>query len=327
MKNSNLIFYTFLFLCTSKIAFSQFSGPAGSPNSNAIHKDSSIFSYWASNCQIFRGYKDIANPDSGLVEFGTENNATGQADGLGVVSLGDGGYAILTFNNPIKNKPGFDFAVFENSVWKNFLELAFVEVSSNGVDYFRFPAISNSPNLIQIGPFDNVQNAEQIHNLAGKYVTLFGTPFDLGEISDNPNLNKDAISYIKIIDVVGSINPQYASYDSNENIINDPYPTPFLSGGFDLDAVGVIQNSLSYISSIEKNNTLIYPNPAIKGQQIKLNYLKETEEISVIDISGKKIYTCIHCNTIETYSLSEGFYLLELKNSDSTFYCKLNIIN
>ena len=32
----------------------------------------------------------------------------------------------------------------------------------------------------------------------------------------------------------------YASSDVNSHQINDPWPTPFDTGGFDLDAVGVI---------------------------------------------------------------------------------------
>jgi hypothetical protein len=42
------------------------------------------------------------------------------------------------------------------------------------------------------------------------------------------------------VDVVGSITPAYATYDSQGNMVNDPWPTPYSSSGFDLDAVGVI---------------------------------------------------------------------------------------
>ena len=36
--------------------------------------------------------------------------------------VGDGGSAILTFDTPIANGPGFDFAVFENGFSDTFLE-------------------------------------------------------------------------------------------------------------------------------------------------------------------------------------------------------------
>jgi hypothetical protein len=45
---------------------------------------------------------------------------------------------------------------------------------------------------------------------------------------------------VRIIDVVGSIDPAFGTRDSLGNLINEPFPTPFSSSGFDLDAVGVI---------------------------------------------------------------------------------------
>ena len=44
-----------------------------------------------------------------------------------------------------------------------------------------------------------------------------------------------------MVDVVGSIDPMYGTRDSLGNLINDPWPTPFATGGFDLDAVAVLQ--------------------------------------------------------------------------------------
>jgi hypothetical protein len=43
---------------------------------------------------------------------------------------------------------------------------------------------------------------------------------------------------VRIVDVVGSLT--LGSVDSLGNVVNDPYPTAFASGGFDLDAVGVL---------------------------------------------------------------------------------------
>ncbi|MEZ4549679.1 MAG: hypothetical protein R2874_04140 [Desulfobacterales bacterium] len=51
------------------------------------------------------------------------------------VVLGRGGSIILTFDPPVENGEGWDFAVFENSFNDFNLELAFVEVSSNGTDF------------------------------------------------------------------------------------------------------------------------------------------------------------------------------------------------
>lgn len=71
---------------------------------------------------------------------------------------------------------------------------------------------------------------------------MYGTPFELDEIPDNPLLNKNNITHVRIIDVIGTIDPEYCTYDSEGHIVNDPWPTAFASGGMDLDAVGVIHD-------------------------------------------------------------------------------------
>jgi len=223
----------------SIIAFLVFTITASSQT--PIHFESEKIVNWAANVTVTRGYQNIMNPSLGLASFGETSNGIGKADGE-VVSLGDRGEAIITFTTPIINGEGCDFAVFENSAKYQelpFLELAFVEVSSNGVDFFRFPAVSNTQTATQTGGFDST-NPDNVYNLAGKHLTYNGTPFDLEELKNIDGLDVNNITHIKIIDVVGSINPDFASFDSNGNIINDPFPTPFVSSGFDLDAVGVI---------------------------------------------------------------------------------------
>ena len=61
---------------------------------------------------------------------------------------------------------------------------------------------------------------------------------------------------MRIIDVVGSINPEYGSVDRDSNLINDPWPTNFAQSGFDLDAVGVINSTIPLnISERSKNSS------------------------------------------------------------------------
>lgn len=262
----------FYFVLTAQFLFAQFPPPAGQTGSTAIYKDSSVFVGWAIHCTLNLGYQNIANTSSGLAAVGDNTSALGIAGTGGVVSLGDGGEAIVQFARPIFNGPGWDFAVFENSFSDSFLELAFVEVSSDGLNYFRFPAVSNSQNLTQIGAFDTL-DATKINNLAGKYRALYGTPFDLEEMDNIVGLDINNITHIKIIDVVGSIQSAYARYDSNNNIINDPWPTEFASSGFDLDAVGVIhQLPLDVSSNDFEFKFQIYPNPVFKHQKLNLNF-------------------------------------------------------
>src|SRR5690606_28024444 len=105
----------FLTLLMSEFAFAQSYAPLpGEVGSTAIHKDSSIIVSWATGVTVQRGPMDIAQPGNGNASFGVEADAVGIADGTGVVSLGDGGIAIVTFAVPIKNGSGADFAIFEN---------------------------------------------------------------------------------------------------------------------------------------------------------------------------------------------------------------------
>ena len=259
------------FLLLLLLAFNssaQYSPAAGKIGTTALHKDSSIFINWASNCSIKRGWKNISQKDSGLTTIGDSLSAIGMAGQNGVVSLGDSGIAILKFNNPIIDGKGWDFAVFENSFDDRYLELAFVEVSSNGWRYFRFPCHSLSDTLLQTQAFGYTE-PENINNLAGKYRGGYGTPFDIGSLPDYKDLDKNNIQYIKIIDVVGSLNSKYASYDTANRKINDPWPTPFNSSGFDLDAVGVIyEKSSSGLITLDNQLTIVGPNPLKENQNL-----------------------------------------------------------
>jgi hypothetical protein len=290
----NKIFLLVAFNFCVMSLYAQFPPPAGQPGSTAIYKDSSIIVAWATQCSVIRGYQNIANPSSGYASVGDQTSALGIAGSGGVVSLGDGGEAIVQFDSPIFNGPGWDFAVFENSFSDSFLELAFVEVSSDGINYFRFPSISNTPTNTQVGTFDTL-DATKINNLASKYRALYGTPFDLEELSNISGLDVNNITHIKIIDVVGSINPAYARYDSNNNIINDPWPTEFPSSGFDLDAVAVIhQLPLSVQKDNHTINFQIYPNPVFKHQKLNINlYSNNFDKVifELINANGNLIYS------------------------------------
>ena len=104
-----------IFLVKANFGLCQFPGPAGTPGSTAIHKDSSIFLNWAKTVEINLGTQDITDPDAPVVSVGLPEFVLGPADGSSVLSLGDGGQVLLSFDPPITNGPGFDFAVFENA--------------------------------------------------------------------------------------------------------------------------------------------------------------------------------------------------------------------
>ncbi|MES2439855.1 MAG: hypothetical protein V4584_12335 [Verrucomicrobiota bacterium] len=244
-----------------------FPPAAGVAGSDAIITSDPRFSFWASGVEVTRGPVEIEFPDDSLVTYGSESDALGPADATPdepypVVSLGDGGRAVLTFSTPFGDVPGPDFAVFENGFIPNFLELAHVEVSSDGVNFFRFPSTSLTPVTQNLGEGGAV-DPTNVRNLAGKYLAGYGTPFDLAELRRlYPALDVQRIIKVRIIDVVGTNVPSLGSLDSLGQIITDPYPTPFPSGGFDLDAVGVFKATATTYATWTANQGLINANAA-----------------------------------------------------------------
>ena len=242
--------------CSAIYTSAAYSGPfppaAGLPNSTAITANDSAIAGWASS---YSNYIVGANVD---LQFQTPSLALGPAGNsndnsinnnstnnngfiFDIVSLGNNGSITLSFDQAITNGDGADFLVFENSFSDTFLELAFVEVSSNGIDFVRFDNISLT--AAPVGAFGNIDTTN-IFGYAGKYRGGFGTPFDLQDLADkvasNPSLNINYISHIRIID----INGDGSSTDSlappaGPNPIYDPSPS-FGSAGFDLDAVAAM---------------------------------------------------------------------------------------
>ncbi|MDR2410345.1 MAG: T9SS type A sorting domain-containing protein [Bacteroidales bacterium] len=309
--------------------FAQFDGIVGSEGCKAVHCNDALIIEWATECKVIRGYQDIALPEKGYASYGTDTNAIGKVNDsitTDAVSLGDSGIAILTFQTPISNGDGYDFAVFENSFDDSFLELAFVEVSSDGIHYFRFPATSNTPVDKQVGGFGKV-DATLINNLAGKYRVGWGTPFDLEELPDNIHLDKHNILYVKIIDVVGTINPDHATYDANGNIVNDPYPTAFASSGFDLTGVGVINNQTNtsnntFVNEYDELFVSVYPNPCRNFVYIHANACR----LSVYNSLGQKLkeqYLTENHSQIDMNNYPKGIYFIHLQNNHTTKYFKL----
>lgn len=293
-----------------------FDGIVGSSHFLAISYDNGAILGWATGCQVTRGYQDIANPIV-LASYGNEQNAVGAASEstTDVVSLGDNGSAVLTFLTPIMNGVGYDFAVFENSLNDIFLELAFVEVSSDGIHFFRFPSVSNTPSQVQISNSGTI-DATHIHNLAGKHRAGWGTLFDLEDLSGYYGLNINHITHVRIVDVVGSVDPQFGTTDRYGNMINDPYPTDFASGGFDLGGVAVLNGYIPENVTDYTNNlaVLVYPNPCTdylmienqEGKQAVLyNTLGQIVMIQSIGNSNQKM---------EMSLLKSGIYFLQIDN-------------
>ncbi len=328
-------------LCLSWLIISntnaQFAPQVGTAGTTAIYKDSSAFKAWATACTLELGWQNIADTSLGKAQVGDASYVVGKA-GSGVASLGDGGIAILRFEHPIVNGEGYDFAVFENGFIDQtlapgtaFLELAFVEVSSDGINFTRFPATCLTDTTSQIAPFQGTV-AAKLNNLAGKYIGNYGTPFDLDELDSIEGLNINYITHVKIIDVVGSIQNAYASRDAHGNKVNDPWPTDFASSGFDLDAVGVIHHDITQsVKDIHAQQAMfVYPNPAPVNQVIYIAGAAHETHISVYDLLGNecKSYTTNSVNNeIGIQFTQSGMYQLLLKTNTGVLSQRVLITN
>ncbi|MBO4503681.1 MAG: T9SS type A sorting domain-containing protein [Bacteroidales bacterium] len=269
-----------------------FDGPVGSADCQAIWFEDNAILGWATGCTITRGYTDIASPGT-YASYGDDSDGIGpssQSTTDGVVSLGDGGVAVLTFGIPIQDGDGYDFAVFENSLNDSFLEMAFVEVSSDGVNYFRFPATSLTQTEVQIANGGSV-NPREVDNLAGKHRVGWGTPFDLAQLSGIQGLDINNVTHVRLIDVVGCIDPQYATYDQYGHIINDPYPTPWGSSGFDLSGVAIMNGwrPTSIDEHVAGINILkAWPNPTTDVITL-YNEVNGLHDVALYDIYGNMV--------------------------------------
>jgi hypothetical protein len=229
-----LLFFLLGSSCMLDATAGFFDPAAGQPGSLAVSMSDAGFANggWASGVA---SYTAGANVD--LVWQQTAR-ALGAAtgDSFDIVSLGEGGSITLSFDRPIYNGAGWDFAVFENSFSDTFLELAWVSVSSDGQNFFRFPGFSFTP--APVGPFGSV-DPTNISGLAGKYRAGFGTTFDLAIFSGISGIDINAISHVRVSDIIGDGREldSWPASAGGPHPIYDPYQTTG-SAGFDLEAIG-----------------------------------------------------------------------------------------
>lgn len=214
-------------------------------SSNAVAGTSASLIGWATGYENYRPGSDVT------AGFQTPANAVGPYSSSLVV-LGNSGEITLTFDAPITDGAGDDFAVFENGFTSGnsellFTELAYVEVSSNGTDFVRFDSASRQPT--PVGAFA-YQDPRLLGGLAGKDPGGWGSAFDLSALSNKAAVRSgvvdlSAVTHVRIVDVVGAADypaPGDAYPDSFGRQIFDTHLTTG-SGGFDLRAVGVLNQA------------------------------------------------------------------------------------
>lgn len=212
-----------------------------------------VFFDWAASATDYFRSDGGASFSNSLLALGEVSG-----DNFSVVSLGElnatqitagalQGSITLQLSKPIQNFSGADFVVFENGLLSQSnqggagiggisAELAYVEVSANGIDFVRFSATSLTPSVV--GGYGSI-NPTNVYNLAGKHANSYGrswgTPFDLAQ------LGLSQVTHIRLVDIPGN----GAFKDHTGNSIYDAWLT-FGSGGFDLEALGSISTRMTY---------------------------------------------------------------------------------
>ncbi len=318
-------FFIFITICTvHSFIWAQFDPAGGQDGSKAVHRDNASISYWGDSVSLSLGYTRINASNPVVVTTGEENDALNMADNR-TVSLGDGGTATYYLSREIQNIDGPDFVVFENGfewVGGYFLELAFVEVSSDGNRFVRFPAQSEADTTKQIENLAYME-CEWYHNLAGKHQAPYGTPFDLEELKDSVGLNINAISHVRIVDVVGCLNDSFATRDNEGRKVNDPWPTDFESGGFDLDAIGVLQFPLD-VNELGVIKRFVAPNPSSISVGFTVN--RSYEYLTIYASNGHLVYSDSSNKTKHQPGLSEGIYMVQLVTQNGIFTQRICVI-
>ncbi|MDR1237914.1 MAG: hypothetical protein LBK28_06715, partial [Propionibacteriaceae bacterium] len=162
-----------------------------------------------------------------------------------VAILGNGGTVTMTFDTPIADGPGYDFAVFENGFYVDgtnllFGELGRIQVSSNGTDFVEFDSacLWNK----DIWAYTGIP-AENWGGMAGRDPNSWGTPFDLSSLKNKPevrsgDIDLNNITQVKVLDVIGD----GRVLDSFGRGIYDPTYSG-APNGFDLAGIGVVNQA------------------------------------------------------------------------------------
>ncbi len=146
--------------------------------------------------------------------FPFAGNLADPLDTYGFFGIDAPGSVTFLYPDGIYDGPGPDLAIRENGFASGpspgFLsELAYVEVSSNGSDFVRFPSISLNTGRVSTAGTFQLYDMTNVYNLAGKHGSTFATPFDLAELASHPLVMSGAvdlfdITHVRLVDVVGN---------------------------------------------------------------------------------------------------------------------------
>lgn len=243
-----------------------FVGPDGigvSPDISTVNSVNPLFFGWVQQVTSYTpapgvatGWQDASLALGPVTGDNWDIVSLGDLNAAGITGGASAGTITLDFVTPVRNLSGADFVVFENGFASEggagvagqiTAELAYVEVSSNGTDFARFPSRSLTP--ASVGPYGTI-DPTNVFNLAGKhgngYGKSWGTPFDLSQLAGDAHVmggqvDLQAIRYVRIVDIPGN----GFFKDAQGSPIYDAWLTTG-SGGFDLEAVGAISQNATF---------------------------------------------------------------------------------
>lgn len=183
--------------------------------------------------------------------------STGSTD---ILSLGEGGSVTVGFGVTITDGPGVDFTVYENAIVFGdvFAEVFFVEVSTNGTDFARFPTSYVGPQnpgdftLMPIGTYDgfgghqpvltNIFDAMPVDPLDP--ARSGGESFDLSALANDPlvtggQVDLTEIHFVRLIDAPSG----GLSTDTSGTPVWDSREAVGAANSADIDAIAVIQHT------------------------------------------------------------------------------------
>jgi hypothetical protein len=148
--------------------------------------------------------------------------------GLDVVSLGNGGSIVLSFDpNAIVDGPGVDFIVFENAFFAGgnpdnpTAEVGEVSVSDDGANWTSFPCTSNR------APFGTCAGWHPVYSSPKNCISPVDPSVAGGDAFDLAKVGVPRARYVRIID------------RSMETCSPDP-ANKLTTNGFDLDAISIV---------------------------------------------------------------------------------------
>jgi hypothetical protein len=175
--------------------------------------------------------------------------AAGSTD---VHSLGIGGFLELGFDVVVRDGPGADLLIAENAFFAaaagwSFAEVAFVEVSSNGVDFARLPSAYLGPAVepgpfgtLVVGSYENMAGSTPVYAGSAAHsnadpldvVEAGGDAIDLGDLVDDPLVRAGrvalaAITRVRLVDMRSGVDR-----DARGVVVRDAG-----AGSADIDAV------------------------------------------------------------------------------------------